>query len=295
MESVKCPKCGAMGNRLSKIKVMFLCPNCLTQYDYKSNIFVVTPNGRLIKESRLQKEADNDMAYGDKMKHAQEVLSKEKFEEYLKAGKTDPEVAGETGLELWQVKKLKKTYKLTGEPKNKKLKKKDEPVHKEPPAVEDPLKRIQELKDAAAQISQAPQPERFPKEVLQKMVNNDVSVGEIAAYFGNKISDVTAWLEEDGLLNTPEPQEHPVENTLENDSYTEQGDSYNVTAEPEIYITVYEVGPEGNDIIHDILEHNSLEDALYYIKTNFNLLEVDRVRLYKLVSFNYEVKVTAHE
>jgi len=58
-------------------------------------------------------EGKENMAGGKKIDRARDVLPKEKFEEHLKAGKTDKEIAEETGLELWQVKKLKKVYKLT--------------------------------------------------------------------------------------------------------------------------------------------------------------------------------------
>ncbi len=157
---VKCPKCGTLGNRLTKIKVMFFCPNCLTHYDYKGNIFVVTPNGRLIKESRLLqskqkfvpegKEVKENMAFGDKAKYAREVLPKEKFEQFLKDGKTDQKIALETGLEVWQVKKLKREYKLVGDKRGCKKIKPDVPAEISDTNPENALNRLQALKEANA-------------------------------------------------------------------------------------------------------------------------------------------------
>jgi len=117
-ESMICLKCKRPANRLKNLRFMYFCPNCLIHVDYKGRVYLVTPEGNLVNEERLRKEAEFKMAYGDKMKHAREVLPKEKFEQFLAENKSDSSIAADTGLDLWQIKKLKSHYGLVDESKN---------------------------------------------------------------------------------------------------------------------------------------------------------------------------------
>lgn len=110
-EITKCPRCGAIGNRLNRVRFMFFCANCLIHFSIKGDVFVVTPDGKLMKESRLKKEAET-MAYGDKTKRAREVLAKERLTELLAQGNNDEQIAQENELEVWQVRNLKREYGL---------------------------------------------------------------------------------------------------------------------------------------------------------------------------------------
>ncbi len=123
-ESINCPKCNHPTNRLKELKFMYFCPNCLIHVDYKGRVYLVTPEGNLVNEERLRKEAEFKMAYGDKMKHAREVLPKEKFEQFLAEGASESFIATVTGLDLWQVRKLKSSYGLVNgskSPRKRKL------------------------------------------------------------------------------------------------------------------------------------------------------------------------------
>lgn len=200
MEPVKCPKCGAIGNKLKNVRFMNFCGICSSEgvfYDDKLRVYRYEQNGKLrrigrpgvfdeptkgeleglnitevadkygvpkvtakewLKKHGLlkpdEKEVQEDMAFGDKAKHAMEVLPKDKFEQFLSAGKTDMEIASETNLELWLVKKIKKKYGLviTG---RKGKQKKVEQQTTEP--LTDPLQKLDELKQLA-QVRDAAEP-----------------------------------------------------------------------------------------------------------------------------------------
>lgn len=98
-----CPKCHRPANRLDKLRFMYFCQFCLIHISYKGEIFYVTPNGRLVSESRLRKEAEASMAHGDKINQARKVLPKETMAALMAEGKTDKEIALTTELEEYVV------------------------------------------------------------------------------------------------------------------------------------------------------------------------------------------------
>jgi hypothetical protein len=269
----KCPKCGAIGNRLSKIKVMFFCANCLIHFDYRGNIFVVTPNGRLIKESRLKKE-DETMAYGDKMKLARELLPKDTFIKLMESGKTDDQIAADHKLEDWQVKKLKRQYGLV-QPR-----KKDKPQ----------AAKITGQQPVSGSVTPANKPAP-PKDLLETMVLERVSRKEIATYFGSKVAHVDEWMNHYGLSwpgstgqLTEENNPEPINNTTDPDGTGQVSEPTAAAPEPPPAIIHY-AGTE------EVIVFPNLAAAFQHVEENCSAKEARRIDIYQKVPFTFGVTV----
>lgn len=84
---------------------------------------------KLDDKNRLIPGGD-DMGYGDKIRAAKETLKPAEFEEFVRQGMTDREVADASGLELHMIKKLKQAYNLIGiNSRGRKPKKQEELVN----------------------------------------------------------------------------------------------------------------------------------------------------------------------
>lgn len=269
----KCPKCGVIGGRLSETKVMFFCANCLIHFDYRGNVFVVTPNGRLIKESRLKKE-DETMAYGDKMKLAKETLPKDTFIKLMESGKTDDQIAADHNFEPWLVRKLKIQYGLV------KPRKKDKPQAAQTTS--------QQPDNGTVTSGNKPAP---PKDLLEIMVQEGATRKEIATYFGSKVAQVDEWMIHYGLNwpgsiaqpkagNNPEP----TNNTTDPDS---TGQALEPTAPaPEMPPAIIHY-----DGTEEVIVFPNLAAAFQHVEENCSAKEARRIDIYQKVPFTFGVTV----
>ncbi len=125
-------------------------------------------------------------------------------------------------------------------------------------------------------ISKSIAPERPPKDIIQKMVDNGAKPRDIAVYFGWKTAQIVELMKEYEISFTPQPMK-----AIEKEDYQEKPLAKDTDAGAMIYFA--------NTNTH--LEFTNLQDALQHIEDNCSKNDSKQISLYKKVPFSFGVNV----